>query len=448
MKNNISQLQKTYIQFLKEFISFKTVSTDKAFKDDIKKAVSWISHMCTSHGFSVSLLQGSHTNPVVFASYIANKKAKTVLVYGHYDVQPADKSDGWSTDPFVLTKKKDRYIARGAVDNKGQILAHMTAVFDAIKNKTLQYNVKFLIEGNEESGNPDLLGLLKKYKEKLHSDFIMISDGEMVGIHPTLDVSFRGGGNMRIEYRTADNDRHSGLFGGAIPNAAVELATMISKLKTNNIVTLSGFYEGVTCADIETKRQHQKISRLQPIKKLAGVKELKTEEGLSPCEQIGLRPTLEVSGFFSGYVGEGYKNIVPAKAEARINVRTVHGQSTAKVMHILKEFVLKETPKYVDVLVHTESHGNPVSLDVDHDHIHEVKKVLKDVHKKEVLHKTVGGSIPVVGQFASVFNKTPIAMVSLCNEDCNMHGVDENFTEYHMTKALEFAKKYWNTPEV
>ncbi len=444
MKKNISQLQKKYLKLLAQFISFKTVSTDKSFKGDIVKAVSWLSGLFKENGFSVSLLKGKRTNPVICATYVVDKKYKTVLVYGHYDVQPASKKDGWKTDPFVLTKKKDRYIARGAVDNKGQILAHMVSVFDAIQNNRLQHNVTFLIEGNEESGNPDLLDILKKYKQKLNSDFILVSDGEMVGMYPTLEISLRGGGNMRIEYKTADNDRHSGLFGGAIPNAAIELATMISKLKTNNIVTIDGFYDGVAPADVETKRQHEKISRLQQIQKLAGVKELKTEAGLSPCEQIGLRPTLEVSGFFSGYVGEGYNNIVPARAEARINVRTVHSQSTATVLQTLKDFVIRESPKYVDVAVHTAIDGDPVSLHMDHEYIHEVKKILKSIHKKEVLHKTDGGTVPVVGKLVSVFKKIPIALVSLCNDDCNMHGVDENFSKHHMTKALEFTQKYWN----
>lgn len=436
------QLKKDYLQLLKEFIAIKTVSTDISFKKDIENAVSWLTKLFKAHGFVVSYLKGKSTNPVVVAKYIVDKKAKTVLVYGHYDVQPAEKKDGWKTDPFVLTKKKDRYIARGAVDNKGQILAHMVSAFDAINTKQLKQNITFLIEGNEESGNPDLAELLKKNKKSLDCDLILISDGEMVGFNPTLDISFRGGGNMKVTYKTSENDRHSGLFGGAIPNAALELANLLSGLKKNNIVTVDGFYDGIECVPECIIEEHKLICELQPIAELAGVKALLTEPGIDECSQIGLRPTLEISGICSGYTDAGYKNIVPGKAEARINVRTVHSQKTEKVLESIKEYILKNTPDYVIAQIELESHGNPIKLESDHTHILEIKNLLVDVHGKRVIHKAVGGSIPVVAELKEIFQK-PMALVSLCNDDCNMHGVDENFTEHHMDKALEFANRFW-----
>jgi acetylornithine deacetylase/succinyl-diaminopimelate desuccinylase-like protein len=444
MKKNqhIAQLKKGYQSLLKEFISFKTVSTDMAYQKEMSKVVVWLTKHFKAHGFSVSILKGTHSNPVVCASYTVDKTAKTVLVYGHYDVQPAEKKDGWNTDPFVLTKKGDTFIARGVVDNKGQILAHMVGVFDAIKSKSLAYNVKFIIEGNEESGNPDLKKLLQKNKKALQADFILISDSEMVGTYPTLETSFRGGGNIRVSYMTASNDRHSGLFGGAIPNATLELAQLVAKLKKNNQVAVPGFYAGVIEATQKIKDEHKKLSALQPVKRLAGVKVLCTEEGISPCEQIGMRPTIEVSGFNSGYTGCGFKNIVPAKAEARINVRTVHQQNTEAVIKSVVEFIRKETPAYVDLHIEYESHGDPVFLDFTHEHVVDVKRHMTNVYQKEVLHKSGGGSIPVVADFVEVFKK-PIAMVSLCNDDCNMHGVDENFNEYHLTKALQFTHQFW-----
>lgn len=445
MKTNskIQKLKKEYDTLLKEFVSFKTVSTDTAFQKEMSKAVAWITRQFKAHGFSVSLLKGSSSNPVVFATYTVDKKARTVLVYGHYDVQPADKKDGWKTDPFKLTKKNGRYFARGVVDNKGQILAHMVGVFEAIQSKTLAYNVKFIIEGNEESGNPDLKRLLQKNKKILNADLVLISDSEMVGEYPTLETSFRGGGNIKVEYTTASNDRHSGIFGGAIPNATLELAQLISKFKKNNLVTVPGFYDGVLEPTEEIKKEHVKLSKLQPVGELAGVKALCTEKGISACEQIGLRPALEISGFNSGYTGCGFKNIVPAKAEVRINVRTVHKQNSESIMQSVVEFIKRETPAYVDVHIEFETHGDPVFLDFDHEHITHVKRYMTEVYEKEVLHRSGGGSIPVVADFVEVFKK-PIAMVSLCNDDCNMHGVDENFNEYHVTKALQFAQKYWS----
>ena len=256
-----TNINQNYIRLLKEFVSFKTVSTDTAFKGEMTKAVSWLQGQFKQNSFKVFIFKGKNSNPVIVAKYIVpSKKLKTVLVYGHYDVQPAHKSDGWKTDPFMLTKKKDRYVARGVVDNKGQILAHMVGVFDAIKNKSLSSNVTFIIEGNEESGKADLAGIIRKNKKLLDCDVVLISDGEITGKNPTLNVSFRGGGNIRVVYRTSSNDRHSGLFGGSIPNAAFELSCLLSNLKNTseasckNAVSFKSFYDGVLPITAEQKK--------------------------------------------------------------------------------------------------------------------------------------------------------------------------------------------------
>ena len=391
----MKKLQKEYLKMLGEFVSFKTVSTDSSFQKDMGKAVSWLTRLFKANSFKVTIITGKSHNPIIIAKYTTNQKLKTILVYGHYDVQPADKEDGWKSDPFTLIKRADKYIARGVIDNKGQVLAHMSAVFEAIKNDTLAYNVTFIIEGNEESGNPSLSGIIKKNKKLLDCDLVIISDGEMKGMNPTLDVSFRGGGNMRVVYETHSNDRHSGLFGGLVPNPALELSRMLSKIETGNDISFGG-----------------------------------------------LRQTIEISGLTSGYTGSGFKNIIPGKAEARLNVRTVHPQISERVIKEVEELIRKETPSFVKLLIESEAHGDPIFLDTGHEEIDSIKKLLSKIHKKDVIHQNVGGSIPVVADFKSVLGK-PMALVPLSNEDCNMHGVDENFSEYHMGKALEFTKALW-----
>ncbi len=186
------------------------------------------------------------------------------------------------------------------------------------------------------------------------------------------------------------------------------------------------------------------LSKIVPMEKLADVQTLVTEEGIDACSQIGLRPTIEVSGFSSGYTGNGFKNIVPGCAEARLNVRTVHEQNTENILKEIEAFIRKETPEHVKLTIESESHGDPISLDIDHEIIHSIKGMLRDVYKKEVFHKHEGGSIPVVAEFSSILKK-PMALVSLCNADCNMHGVDENFSLYHIEKALAFVAKYWKS---
>ncbi len=439
---NMKQLQNTYLNLLKEFISFKTISTDISFQKEMTKAVSWLTELFQSNGFKVTNIAGKNHNPVIIAKYIADTKLKTILVYGHYDIQPAESNDGWKSDPFTLTKKVDRFIARGVVDNKGQILAHMVAVFDAIKKSSLSSNITFIIEGNEESGNPALPKIIEKNKKLLDCDIVMISDGEMLGKNPTLDVSFRGGGNMRIVYETSSNDRHSGLFGGSIPNSALELSKTLSKLKENNKIAFESFYRDTVEISKEQRKINKYLSSLLSIKNLADVLELTTETNMDPHSQIGLRPTIEISGFTSGYTGVGFKNIVPGKAEARLNIRTVYPQVSREIMQSVKEFIKDNTPSYVKYSIEMEVHGDPIFLDYDHIEIKPIKKLLTDIHNKEILHQHVGGSIPVVADFKSILNK-PIILIPLCNNDCNMHGVDENFSQYHMKKALEFTSALW-----
>lgn len=392
MKNN-------YIKLLTEFVSFKTISTDISFQNEMLKAVSWLNRLFKDKGFKVSLIKGKGYNPIIVAKYIVDPKIKTIMIYGHYDVQPASIEDGWKDDPFILKRKGNRFVARGAVDNKGQIMVHITAVFEAIENNTLSSNILFFIEGNEESGNSQLPKIIRENKKLLECDLIVVSDGEMIGTNPTFDVSFRGGGNMRIVYTAHSNDRHSGLYGGAVPNPAFELAKILAKIKPGKKVTLP---------------------------------------------KVGLFPTIQVSGFISGYTGSGFKNIIPGKAEARLNIRTVHPQNSEKVMREIQEFIIKKTPAYIKVSIEAEVHGDPVLLDTEHDDVVYMKKVLKEVHNKEVVHQYSGGSLPIVAYFKSILRK-PIVLIPLCNDDCNMHGVDENFSQYHMNKALEFTRALWNS---
>lgn len=441
---NPTQLQKSYLKLLGEFVNFKTISTDKSFQPEMERSVLWLEKLFSGRGFQVTCIRGKGHNPVVIAKYVKDPKLQTVLVYGHYDVQPASREDGWRSDPFVLKQVKDRFVARGVVDNKGQILAHMVAVFDAVEEGRISVNATFIIEGNEESGNPHLSKIIKKYKKLLVCDLILVSDGEMIGRNPTLDVSFRGGGNMRVVYQTSSNDRHSGLFGGSIPNAALELAKVLAKIKVDNKVSFDSFYVSTLQVSSKQKKANRRLADLLPIAEVADVRAILTEVGLDAHSQIGLRPTIEVSGFSSGYTGVGFKNIIPAKAEARLNIRTVHPQSSAKVMREVERFIKRETPAYVRVLIEREVHGDPIFIDSDHERARSIKGLLRQTYGREVLCQSVGGSIPVVADFKSILQK-PMVLVPLSNHDCNMHGVGENFSKYHINKALEFAAILWRS---
>lgn len=434
-----------YKKLLSEYVALKSISTDKAFVPEIQKTVSKLSDLFKNNGFMVDILKGPNSNPVVLASHTVSKDLETVLVYGHYDVQPAAKEDGWSSDPFTLSEKNGRLIGRGVVDNKGQFLIHVYTVLELIKQNKLKYNVKFLIEGNEETANEDMGKLIAKNKAKMTCDYVMISDGELASGRPVVEYSLRGGFNLTLKYTTAKTNLHSGIFGGTIPNAAFELSKFLSKLHdSKNKVTVPGFYEGV---DKITKEQVASNKKLLKNKKevfeLSGAKALLMESGMDFYTQTGLRPTLQITGIKTGYIGDGYANIVPATAEARINFRTVRSQNEDKILSAFKKYVAKNTPKYVSYEIsHTEPYKS-VKVNINSEKVKEVKKLLAKAYEDEVLIKPVGGGIPVVSDFKDVLGKDTL-LISLGNDDCNMHGVDENFNIELAKKGLKFSELFFS----
>lgn len=437
-------MNQTFKKLLAEYVALKSVSTDPVFAHEMQKTADWLAEYLKRHGFKIQMLKGPTTNPVVFAEYIQDPKLETVLVYGHYDVQPAAKSDGWASDPFVLTERKGRLYGRGVVDNKGQNLIHVFTVCELIREAKLNYNIKFMIEGNEETANPDMTNLVKKYKKLLKSDMIIISDGEIQGNNPTLEASLRGGFNMTVSIATGKNNLHSGLAGGVAPSASHELSRLIAKLyDTKNKVAIPGFYDGSSAPTREQLKNTKTTGTVAEIKKLFGIKDVVSEKGLDPYAQIGLRPTLQVSGIKSGYIGDGYSNIIPATAEARINVRVVGGQHPEKIYQSIVKWIKAQVPKYVTVAIERTDTTPAVALDVTQPIFKVVQQLLQTAYKKKPIIKYVGGSIPVVTDFKQELGIDTL-MVSLGNDDCNMHGVDENYRIDLIEKGLNFSRSFFS----
>lgn len=437
-------MYENYVKLLKEYVSFKSFSTDLSYKDEMLKTVDWLSVLLKDNGFKVELLQGPKTNPVVLAEYIHDKKAETILIYGHYDVQPAEFSDGWNSDPFTLTEKSGRLIARGVVDNKGQNLIHIVSIIDLIKKNKLAYNIKFMIEGNEETSNPDMRNLVKKYKNLLKADYIVISDGEIVGDYPTIEASLRGGFNMTVNLKTGKTNLHSGLSGGAVPSSAHELGRLIEKLFTKkNTVAVPGFYDGVDAITPDQKKSNRAISTDEEAAKLFGVKKIICEPGMDCYTQVGLRPTIQVTGVKTGYIGEGYANIVPANAEIRLNVRLVASQKPAQIYEAICKFIKQNVPGYVDVSITRTEMSNPIKVDISSPKVVEAKSVLEKVYGKRPIIKYVGGGIPVVSDFKETLGIDTM-LLSLGNDDCNMHGINENFKVSLVKKGLAFSQEFFS----
>lgn len=434
----------SYKRLLADLVALKSISTDKRYKQDVKKTANWLVELLSSYGFDSKLLMGTKTNPYVYGSYVVDPKAETLLIYGHYDVQPAGIEDRWNSPPFELTEREGRLYARGVVDNKGQVLIHLYAIGKLIKEKKLKYNVKFFIEGDEETSNPEMAEVIKKYADLLMCDYVVLSDGEITNNRPTIDVSFRGGGNVTLTYQTAKNDLHSGIYGGAVPNAAHELSTLISKFYTkDNTVTFASFYDNVDEITEKKRKNNQDIGfDMNAFTKMTGVKQLKTESGNDFYTQKGLRPMFTVSGLKAGYTDEGYSNIVPHKAVAKINFRFVPSQDVKKALDEFKKFVAVNTPDYVKHTIDVDKSWGAVKIDIDNEKIKEASELLEEVYKEKVVYKFVGGSIPAVLDFKEVLGKETIS-ISLGNEDCNMHGVDENFRVDLIEKGIEFSKRFF-----
>lgn len=434
----------TYKKLLSEFITHKSVSTDPQFQAGIQSTAEYLHEIFTSAGFESEIVE-NYDNPVVLARFEANPKAQTVLVYGHYDVQPAELEDGWDSNPFELTETEDKLIARGTIDNKGQIMIHIATVLDLIKKNELKYNATFMIEGNEETGSPNLEQFVHDYKEKLTSDYILISDGEIVGNHPILEVGFRGVMNATLEFRTAVTELHSGLVGGSVPNAAHEMSRFLAGLhKDLNKVQIPGFYDDVQEPTQEQLDNNRTIPfTSEDYLNITGTKYYFTESDYDIYTQTGLRPSLEVTGLHSGYTGVGYKNGVPPTAVAKFNFRFVADQNPEDIAQKFEKYISEAVPDYVEWKLSLDESAKPVFLNTSDSIFDTVSELLTDVYKQKVLRKYVGGSIPIVGTFQEVLD-VPQLLIPLANEDCNMHGVHENFRIELVHKALVFSEKFFS----
>lgn len=434
-----------YKKMLKEFVSFKSISTDPQFRKEIEEASNWIISFLDKNDFQTCTLYGKSTNPYTFGSYVVDPEAETALIYGHYDVQPADKKNGWESDPFLLNERYGRLYGRGVADNKGQVLIHLFTISQLIAAGKLKYNVKFLIEGNEETGNPDMDEIVRRHKDLLACDILLISDGETVQGRPTIEAGYRGGLNMTVKFTTGSNNLHSGLFGHTVPNAAHELAKVIARFYSEDgTVAMPGFYENADApTDFERTNNLSIGTPMTRLLETTGTKALTLEPDMDFYTQTGLRPMLTVSGFHSGYTGEGYSNIVPCHATAKINFRFVKSQKPEEIAKVFKKFIRDIVPDYVEVEFSLGPGYRPVKLNLEHKNVLRIAELLERAYGDKTVFHYVGGGIPVVNSFIEELGIEPVG-VPLANDDCRMHGVDENFSLSMVEKALQFSKMFFS----
>lgn len=433
----INHNQKRFIEDLKSCVRIPSVSSQSGRKKEVARCAEFLKKELHRIGFKKVTITPTKRHPVVLAEWRHPKPGKpTVLIYGHYDVQPEEPLDLWKTPPFHPTVRGRELFGRGVIDDKGQVYIHLKALEAHLKvNGQLPLNVKFLIEGEEEIGSPNLEDYLLAHQQELKADYLVISDTPMLkkGI-PSICYGLRGICYMEVEVSGPFQDLHSGGWGGIIANPANVLAEMISKLKDKNgRILIPGFYDDVKPL---TSKERRALRRLPADRasylKLAGCPEFDGEKGYSLFERVWGRPTLDVNGIFGGYTGEGAKTIIPSKATAKISMRLVPDQNHNKVAKHFTQYIQQIAPKTVRVKVTSLHGGEPFYSNIDHPAFDAAMRALKKGFGKEPVYIREGGSIPFVNTMANILKK-PALLVGFGLPDENAHAPNEkiNLDNFH-----------------
>ena len=378
-------------------------------------------------------------HPVVYGEKIIDKNKPTVLVYGHYDVQPADPLDLWKSGPFEPVIKDGKIYARGSCDDKGQFYMHVKALETMNRTGTLPGNIKFIIEGEEEVGSPNLASFVKANKELLKADVILISDTSMLSMDtPSIDIGVRGLSYIELEVTGPNRDLHSGVYGGAVANPITMLAKMIAACHDeNNHITIPGFYDDVVESTPEERAKMAKAPfSEEEYKKDLGINYLWGETGYTTNERTGIRPTLEVNGIWGGYTGEGAKTVLPAKAFAKISCRLVPNQSSVKITEKILAYFKKMAPEGVTVKAEEHHGGEPYMTPIDSDAYRAAAKAIETTFGKDPIPVRGGGSIPICSLFEKELGLKIVFMGFGLDSD-NLHSPNEKYDIFNFYKGIE-----------
>ncbi len=449
LTNYINTHRDNYIDELKEFLRIPSISTLVENKKDMLTAAEFVADKLRSAGIENVKIIETKGHPLVYADWMHAPGKPTVLVYGHYDVQPVDPIDLWNSPPFEPTIKDGKIYARGATDDKGQMLMHVKSVEAYMKTEgSLPLNIKFIIEGEEEIGSHNLEEFVNKNKDMLKCDAVLISDTALYSPGtPTLTYGLRGLCYMEVEVTGPNRDLHSGTFGGGVDNPVNVLADMISKLKDNNgRIKIPGFYDNVVKL---TKKERDNFKALpfseRKYAQSLGVKELKGEKGYSTLERIWARPTLDCNGIYGGFTGEGAKTVLPSKATAKISMRLVPNQDPKKIAKLFKSYINKIAPKSVKFNVKDLHGAYPIATSLDDKATIAASNALAKVFGKKTVFMREGGSIPIVLVFAKKLKASPVLMGMGLNTE-NLHSPNEHFNLNHfhlgILSSAQFMKEY------
>jgi acetylornithine deacetylase/succinyl-diaminopimelate desuccinylase-like protein len=448
MKELIEQQQEKFIEELKELLRIPSISALPEHKEDVQHAAKWLVDSLSQIGMENIEMVETKGHPIIYADWLHAEGKPTVLIYGHYDVQPVDPLQLWDTPPFEPTIRDEKLFARGATDDKGQMFLHLKAIDILMKkNGTLPVNVKFCIEGEEEIASPNLPPYIEANKEKLTADVVLISDTALLDKgKPAICTSLRGALALELKVMTANADLHSGSYGGAVPNAVHNIVKILNSFHQHNgKVAVEGFYEGVPTPTEELKREVAEVPFDEAkVKKELGLSAMFGEEGYTAQEQTGIRPTLEINGLVGGFHGAGFKTIVPCEASAKISCRLVGKQKPDHIYQLIEKHIHENLPVGTKVEMRKLITGDPVSLDSKDAMIQKAATAYEKVYGVYPVFPKAGGSIPIVEVFARVLN-TPVVLMGFGLPTENLHAPNEHFHLENFSKGIETICEYFHS---
>lgn len=458
LQTYIEQHKQRFVEELLELLRIPSVSADSNHKADVARAAQYIHDKLKQAGADKVEICPTEGHPIVFAEKIINPSLPTVLVYGHYDVQPPDPLNLWVSPAFEPVIKKQvndqavgvaqaveqlqagyKIFARGACDDKGQVYMHIKAFEAMVANNVLPCNVKFMIEGEEEVGSDHLGIFIKANKAKLKADVILVSDTAIVANDtPSIDVGLRGLSYLEVEVTGANRDLHSGTYGGAVANPINVLCQMVASLKdTNHHITIPHFYDDVIELSQAERQEMAKMPfDVEAYKKDLAIDEIMGEAGFSTIERTGIRPTLDVNGIWGGYIGEGAKTVLPSKAFAKISMRLVPNQSPEKITELFTQYFKSIAPKGVKVEVRPHHGGEPALTPTDSVAFKAASKAMEETFGKKPIPTRGGGSIPIVALFEKELGLKTVLMGFGLDSDA-IHSPNEHYGLFNYFKGIE-----------
>ena len=446
IKTYVEENKDRFLSELIELLKIPSISADPEYKEDVAKTADFIKDQFEKLGMDRTEIYQTAGHPIVYAEKIVGEDLPTVLVYGHYDVQPPDPLELWDSPPFEPVVKDGKIYARGACDDKGQFYMHLKAFEILNEMGGAPCNAKFIIEGEEEVGSDNLEGFIREYSEMLSCDVILVSDTSMIANDtPSLTCGLRGLAYVEVEVTGPNRDLHSGVYGGAVDNPVNVLCEMIASLKDEKMhITIPGFYDDVVeLSAAEREKMAEKPFSYEDYCQDLEIGATRGEDGYSVIEQISIRPTLDVNGIWGGYIGEGAKTVLPSKAYAKISMRLVPNQNSDKITEMFVKHFESIAPPSVKVKVTPHHGGEPAMTPIDSPGFLAASKAMAEAFGKEPIPTREGGSIPIVALFKDVLGADTVLMGFGLDSDA-IHSPNEHYGLFNYYKGIETIPRFYH----